>query len=732
MAETETAIETPRRTRVEIPGLLARALGGGRLPFWSDAIGLGVPLVAESHVAAFYPPNLALYAVLSVPAAYRLAMWGHAVALAALTYLYARSLRLTPWGAALAALAFSFCGFQAVHATHEPFYTLMPYLPLALLLAGRYAATGRAVWLAALALALGTQWTVGHFQVQMWTGGLALLTGAWRVVADRRPWRRAFGLAVAVVWGGGVAAVQLALSWDFSRSVGHMQRRLEDLTFFSFPPAHWIEPALPWFFRGLRYGGEDPYWFALGTTGYEAMFYVGTVPLILAFVGALDTGRGRATTWFWRLAIVASLALATMPQWWLDGYALLLKLPGLGYFRAPARYTLVTSFGLALLAGQGLDRAVSARRWRLGLALALAFGLAAFGFGLYRTGRPDFHSLPGPGGLPYGMATAAATWAAALAAVAAWRSGKIGAWLPGLVAVVELGALYYLGPTQWGWAVDLPRASPVLSDLASEAGVGRVGGGIFNLPVRVGMALAPMNRWLHELQERYSPHGPFADLWQRRLGVTHSVWDGPVTFGPGEAPEALDDPALDLLIAPQVGKPVRRRWRVVRHGDPFPTARAARFARVAPDGRALMDQLSRSESRDDVWFLPGDAPPGGADVSPRARSARVSGWDGRAAVVEHDGTCDLVLLRAFDPDWRARVNGGPERPVSPADGGLQAIRLDGTGPSRVVFRYAPRSLWPGAAVSAAAALAALGMLGAGLQCAAAGVGSRGRKRAESR
>src|SRR5205823_14917365 len=96
----------------------------------------------------------------------------------------------------------------------------------------------------------------------------------------------------------------------------------------------------------------------------------------------------------------------------------------------------------------------------------------------------------GRGGLPVGMATAGLTWAAALGAVAAWRSGRIGAWRPLLVAAVELGALYHRGPTQWGWAVRLPGQSPVLSALATEPGVGRVGGVIGDLPLRAGRAAA--------------------------------------------------------------------------------------------------------------------------------------------------------------------------------------------------------------------------------------------------
>src|SRR3954454_11009432 len=72
----------PDRIFRPIKAELAAALGEGRVPFWSERLGLGVPLVAESHVAAFYPPNWGLYRVLSVSAAYRVSMWLHCVAIA--------------------------------------------------------------------------------------------------------------------------------------------------------------------------------------------------------------------------------------------------------------------------------------------------------------------------------------------------------------------------------------------------------------------------------------------------------------------------------------------------------------------------------------------------------------------------------------------------------------------------------------------------------------------------
>ncbi len=74
---------------------LVRSLAEGRLPFWSDRFGIGVPLVAESHVAAFYPPNWLLYRLCARHTGYRIAMWLHWLALAGVTFAYARTLAIS-------------------------------------------------------------------------------------------------------------------------------------------------------------------------------------------------------------------------------------------------------------------------------------------------------------------------------------------------------------------------------------------------------------------------------------------------------------------------------------------------------------------------------------------------------------------------------------------------------------------------------------------------------------
>jgi hypothetical protein len=716
----------PDRLYRPLKSELARALAEGRLPFWSHRFGLGIPLVAESHVAAFYPLNLILYRALGVSSAYRLSMWLHYVALVATTYFYARCLSIERWGSALAAVAFTLCGFQAIHSSHEPFYCVMPYLPLALALAERFAASGRLSWLCLLALVLGTQWTLGHFQIQAWTGGLVVLTALWRSVVEKSPWRRALGLVAATVWGCLIAAVQLGLSWQYAATVGQTSRSVADFLYYSFPPAHWFEPALPFLVRGLSLGPDEPYWLGRQSSGYEAALYIGTIPLVLAFVGFSGRFRSRSTA-LWRIVIPLALLLATMASWWPAGYLRLRALPVIGYFRVPARYTLLASLGLALLAGEGFDRSLSNMRFRFGVLAAVLFGGSALAGGYLWSMRPDVHlafPLVGwqSGRLSAGLCwivVSGLSWLLALFAVLTWRAGRLGSWVPLVAATVELGILFYTGTTTWGWAVDLPGQSPVLTELARRAPSGLVGGELENLPVRAGLATAfpylgyahsypnkilfLSQQWLLRVESVAVPDSPGEarmKRWFRRCGMTHLVSSRRSVLRLGSEIGRWRDHALDQIVYHLPEEPTAREWLMIELDEPFPVARVARRARMTADPRILFDRLSLADERDVAWFLATDDIP----ARPDARAARLVSWDGTTATVEHDGPCDLVLARSFDPGWRARIDDGPEQAVLPVDDGFLAVRIEGSGTQRVALSYRPPRLVQWATISVAAML----------------------------
>jgi hypothetical protein len=693
----------PDRLYRPLKSELARSLSEGRLPFWSDRFGLGVPLVAESHVAAFYPPNLLLYSVFEVRTAYRLSMWLHYVLLVASTYGYARCLGITPWGSALAGVSFSLCGFQAIHSSHEPFYCLMPYLPLALAIAERFMASGRAGWLALLALTLGLQLSLGHFQIQTWTALLVVLTGLWRSGCDGRPWSRAFGLFAGTCWGAALAAVQLGPSWQFARTVGQIGRSPFELLYYAYPPRHIFELAVPSVIRQLKLGPDAPYWASQQTSGYEAALYVGTIPLILVFSGIFRRPGNRATL-PWLILTPGTFALASMVRWWPDGYLSLLALPGIGYFRVPARYTLLTSLGLALLAGVGFDRTISNTRFYLGLAASSAVGvylaLAAFLWSKWPNVQLD--SAVGP--VPAGILWAALAWIAAGVIVLGWRFERLRDCVPLAATAVELGILFYLGTTQWGWSIALPGKSSVLTELLRLSPAGSIGGQTENLPVRadlatgnpyLGFAHPDPNRALVLFQERLfssnegallsAPQAAVPRRWLRRYRVAYMVGSHRAILGLGKEVARLRDPALDQIVRRSATEPATRAWSIVELDQPLPEARVAPRARTAAHRRALVERLSHVDDLDVAWFLAQD----GIDARPEARSARLISWNGSIAQVEHDGPCDLVIARTFEPGWRASKNGGPAQSVLRVDGGFQAVRIDGSGIDKLTLSYQP-------------------------------------------
>ena len=187
--------------------------------------------------------------------------------------------------------------------------------------------------------------------------------------------------------------------------------------------------------------------------------------------------------------------------------------------------------------------------------------------------------------------------------------------------------------------------------------------------------------------------------WFRRCRVTHLV----AYRGTAEAPVGCGNAVVTPHSTRSSIIPRARRrpgpGRSSSWTTPFPEVRVAVRSRTIADRRVLIDRLSRSDERDTAWFLAENLVPG----RPDAQSARLVAWDGSTATVEHDGPCDLVLARSFDPGWQARIDEGPPRPVLPVHGGFQAVRLDGSGVHRVTLHYrTPRlALWTAITIVAA-------------------------------
>lgn len=709
---------------------LARMFQSGGLPFWSDRYGLGAPLLAESQCGAFYPVNHVLYRLFDVGTAYRLALWAHHVGMAAAMAWYAGRLGLRSAGATLAGVILPLCGYSAIHASHEVHYQVIAWLPLALGMAEWVLAGGGLGASAGLALVLGVQWTVGQFQFAVWTGALVLFTAGWRVLIDGSGLKRGALVVASVLVGMALAAVQLVPTAALVRETKQADGVRGDLDrmYYSYPPRHLAEPAVPRLFRDAGGGPNAAYWHSQQTSGYEAAFYAGTIPLLLAPLGLIGESRRRA---IWLVLGILGVVLATMPRWWPEGYILVLRLPGIGLFRAPARFTMLATIALAILGGAGLDRLSDRSSWRIGLGLGVLLGATMLGYAAWWATRPDARGLFRVDPLWSHVLPAAGVWVAAVLLCAVVRVGLPPCVLIAMTAA-QLGWLFYTGPIDWGRASRLPTASVVLSRLESTPEVGLVAGALENLPVRAGLATATpylgfplwgVNRMLQAVAANPdSLADPAARAWLQRRGVTHAVQFVPADTQFPDLPDGVNlvwegaDPALDRVVNRPEGGSGPLRWRVVSvEGPPNPPAWVATRVQSATDERALWrDLILGTAPPGTAWMSPPDIPEALRGLPP-SRTATLERWEGRSGVVSHDGPCLLLANIAADRGWRALVDGQPS-PTTSADGGLLAVPLPGKGRREVRLIYAPPD-WPAAKALSISALFALAVALAFAGCA---------------
>jgi hypothetical protein len=355
---------------IGLMGFLGESLRAGRLPVWNDLWGYGFPGLAESQMGVFYPIHLVLYRFLDAETAYVVSLVFHTLWGGLGTFWAARRMSISSAGSALAAFAWSTCGFFVVHLAHQWGYTTGCWMPWAwgltwccLSAAGAF----RTVAPFVLSLVLFLQILPGHFQLAFETQvgiGLILIWAAVERVSGRLPGRRPASSAPAGFKMAGASSVVLAVAgvfplaaiqlWPTARLAGLTDPRdFEYLSGFASTPFHLVNYVAPGLFH------RSPLWRPLVWDPFHAMpeehmAYIGLVPLFLACVAMVREWRRDAVVRLLIVLAVGTLILSMGP--YMPGFRYLIHVPGFSFFRAASRWSLATALALALLAGKGFDR----------------------------------------------------------------------------------------------------------------------------------------------------------------------------------------------------------------------------------------------------------------------------------------------------------------------------------------------------------------------------------------
>ena len=366
---------------------VAEALRSGRIPFWNPYLFGGAPLLANTQAAVLYPLHwpliwLPVTAQVYWSAALHTWLFGYG------GYWLLRRWGYGAWPALVTGLVLAGSGLIGGMIGHLNQLNVAAWLPWAVLCLPdltvayperlSFASARRRLprdgallgLIVALMLLAGHSQTVyiSLFALGIWAIWPSVECAAhWLRQADRpsvahclRPAAlRLLVYSVGVVLGVLIAAPQLLPTLELN-GLGLRSGGLSylDATSFSLKPLQLLWSLLP------TYGGAEMA-AVFATPAYtEFVAYTGILGLILAGLGAWR-GRGPARS-FGLLFVVLGLLLA-LGRWNPLYYVLYTVVPGFDLFRVPARWMLLFTLGVSVLAGVG--GAWLVKRWGEGRGL---------------------------------------------------------------------------------------------------------------------------------------------------------------------------------------------------------------------------------------------------------------------------------------------------------------------------------------------------------------------------
>ncbi len=354
--------------------LRSEAFRAGELPLWSPDLFMGVPLLANSQIGTFYPPNW-IVTPFDAPTAIKISLLIHVAWAGIGAYALARrALQLDRAAAFTAGVVFMLGGFTGAHVEQINQLQGISWMPWLFLLFDQAIERGSKAPVFLPSLTKGWRWAGGeeHVRLTILLGAaiaLQFFTGHTQTVFISVVGLAIYGLARRGIRGlvpllvAGVLAVLLALPQliptleltSLSSRSGGLTR--DEATAFSFSPLD-IMRLFP-SYTEIRYG--------------EDIAYLGIIGAALALIGAV---RRRAWVWIGFALIGVFLAVGRYNPVYYLGIA---ALPGFNLFRVPARWLMLFALGGSMLAGIGFSVVIAwAASLRLRVFALMPYVLFAF------------------------------------------------------------------------------------------------------------------------------------------------------------------------------------------------------------------------------------------------------------------------------------------------------------------------------------------------------------------
>ena len=620
--------------------------------------------------------------------------------------------------AALAAgIAFAFSDPFWVHFGNLNLNAVASWLPWVVLCyhCSLFTAHRSLAWSAAGGLLLGIATLAGHIQSTLFIGVTVVLYGLFWLFFElqepaataRQALFRLVGstLLLAVV-GILIAAPVLLPAMQLAQYTARAAWSYQETVGYSLSPAQWIGLVVPGFFGR----GPQLHW---GLWPRVEVGYIGILPLALAVLALL--GRRNRHTWTFLgiagVGFLLALGIYSIPHGWLS------LLPGFDLLRAPGRFVLLMSFGLAALAGIGLQvllspvgdseawkaltRLSSGLGWVSKVAAAIVVPLVFAALLLTQDRDPTVYLRVAVAAIAVMLAVAFlwASWALVAARRAGWARPRTLAALAVALIFLDLastGAYNDLGNSDPTETFDQPAIVAFLQQAEGDEP--------FRIDARTGVdqLWQPNTALLYGLDDVWggdnpSLFAPYERYWEGMGSRSSRLYDFlNARYLVGRKDVELDWSKFELAFD---GDP---DLNVYRNLNALPRSFMVHDARLVsgPDAGELAWATVQDPAFDpatQVVIEPGDAQLPTAAPATGSEAVRWLERSNTELALEVTTTAPgyLVLSEVWYPGWQAEVeiDGRVERqPVLRANSAFRAIPLWQAGTQVVRLRFTP-PLW---------------------------------------
>jgi len=344
-----------------IRAMAYKGINTGSMPWWSDSLALGFPLIAESQIHFFYPLQFFFFKFLPFISAFNWLLIIHFVLGAWGMYFFCRLIKLSRPTSFLSAVTFILSGFFVTHLQLISVIETATLLPWYFLICELYFQKNKFYVLAFLSLVIGIG---GQFQIMYYCLLVVSLFFVWRLfflpVTFFIKIKKIIIFILIVLFGFCLLAIQLLPTIELAQNSWRQSGHVEEIfDFFLYHPKNVLTFLFPYFFGNQSQGTYFENHALVGMP-WQNNGYFGFFPVLLIFLGIFYYWRRWYRAEFKRYYLFFFILLFVLLIILLFNRVFIIRyfltvLPGLSLFRYQTRIILLIVFCGSILAGWSFE-----------------------------------------------------------------------------------------------------------------------------------------------------------------------------------------------------------------------------------------------------------------------------------------------------------------------------------------------------------------------------------------